>query len=62
MSNVVINLQKLTAPVGIVVSTAWVTVNNGLGSGVGFLLAVSVFYFILVGIEFLYEDYMKRHF
>jgi len=51
MFDPIINLQKLTAPAAIIVSTAWVTTMKGVGEGFIFLLMTGFFYIILVLIE-----------
>jgi len=51
MSGPIINIQKLTVPAAIVISAAWVTVNNGLRDGLGFLIAAAIFYGILIFVE-----------
>ncbi len=55
MFNPIINLQKLTAPAALIVSTAWVTTTKGIGEGFIFLLMTGFFYIILVLIEVLTE-------
>ena len=49
--NAIINLQKLTAPAAIIIASAWVSISNGIRDGILFLIAVAVFYVIIVLLE-----------
>jgi hypothetical protein len=51
MPDVLVSLQKLTAPVAIILATAWVITNKTLSEGIMFLIAAGIFYVIIVFIE-----------
>jgi Na+/H+-dicarboxylate symporter len=51
MSGPLINLQKLTAPAAIFISSAWVASSRGVGDGIKFMMFAVAFYIGILIVE-----------